>query len=122
VSVFVLGSVSNQSKDHLAPPGRKLLRVELRDARGMLVQPESSITKLQSALPARMLIKDFPMIPQRGQFAGRGAMFKDIMLLGPDGPYPLVEFNVLDYFSIKEDGMRLPRSSGHNLYHLRQRL
>lgn len=104
VSIIVLGSVSNESRHYLAPPGHKLLKVELKDAKGVPVLPKSSIKKLQGPTPAQKPIRDFPMTSREGLFFGRSAMFKDPLMLVPRAPYPLTEFNLYDYFSVKDDG------------------
>jgi hypothetical protein len=104
VTVSVLGSASRQGKGYLAPPDHKFLRLELTGSNGLPVSGRASFKAMQGTFPAKMPTKDFPMTARTGVLYGRSAMFKDPLLIGPESPYPLRQFNLLDVFAISDGG------------------
>lgn len=100
VDIVVKTSKTNAMWDYLIPPGRKLAKVELRDAQGVLLVPLKG-KKLDGDLPQRILTKDLPRVPR---FGHSGGFLEGWLILGPNLPDRPWQFPMQDIYRIEKEG------------------
>jgi hypothetical protein len=100
VAVIVLTFKTNIAWKYVAPPGRKFLKFELKDAKGAPLKPLKG-KELDGELPKRIRTKDLPHTPE---FAHHASMLQDWLLLSPGLPGPLRDVFIQDTYKIDKEG------------------
>ena len=101
VSVLVLTFKTNTGFNYVAPPEKKFLKSELRDARGVLLTPLKG-KNLDGELVHRILTADLPHSPPAG--IHNPAMIENWLMLGAGLPGVLRSFLIEDAYKIEREG------------------
>jgi hypothetical protein len=101
ITVLVLTFKTNTAWRYVVPPGKKFMKLELRDARGTLL-PSLKGKELDGELPQRILTKDLPHSPPAG--IHNPSMIEDWLTLAVGLPGRYRDFFIEDAYRIRQDG------------------
>lgn len=101
VTVLVLTFQTNTAWRYVAPPGKNFLKLELRDAQGVLLAPIKG-KELNGDLPRRIRTDDLPHSPSAG--IHNAGMIENWLMLPPGLPDRLRDFFLQDVYKIEREG------------------
>jgi len=101
IRTTVLTFKTNATWNYVAPPGKKFLKCELRDARGMLLTPLKG-KKLDGEFSQVILTKDLPHSPAVGLHTP--SMIENLLVLPAGLPGPFRHFFIEDVYRIDQEG------------------
>jgi len=101
VQVVLLTFKTNAAWHYVAPPGKKFLIFELRDARGVRLAPLKG-KKLDGELPQRILTKDLPYRPASG--AHHRSTIDNRVLIAAGSPWAFRDIVIQDVYRIEQEG------------------